>query len=662
MTTSNNYLMSQKSQMNNDRSKEPSSRASPSQEDSSFIKMRYILESQNRILAVFNEALDLGFLNRDLVRHVMILVGLLLYSESGERHDPHKMNLPLMTFIAEVRKRDELTPLLKELLSKAIQTLKIIAKMRENIQMFILLKLYRKFETSSKEMETTMSKVFQMFSLYSNIEHKYENSSLATIISSQIKAIPNCLFFETDKFDKKPEVTEEVALDYVKRIDIEISEYSKSTVSIDLILLKIIFDISRKDLETYSTSRQTNSKNLGDVEYVGGQIDSQKLDQQIRLSILDVVTDYYDQRFRILQKLLNVEIIYGEEERRIFQTLSDSSSENKPQSSEYLANRVNILLAADMRFKSSATSDVTSEYRSKIKAINDFLELINEDMKRKFDAKIDFKKTQNLLKNKGFHEHMLKLLSLRFQVSEHKELFTNMVNFFCYFCQYNTVNKKLLAPHMTSFIDLIGQGIDSARLVSTIGQVEVDPKASASHIDYIFNKINQIVAADDMQGIFNLLSARRKATGLDLRKESIRHNLQMLLSYKTILSGVIFDDKDFRRDENQRKIIFYLVNNRELVKIFEFKYFNEIKRMLAKDGDHSRHPDSLIFYEFYAGYLSLLADASWNFLGGIDQARRVLTKEQMLEVLTSPNTPLFFKKHFLKCFHHVDSTDPDFPL
>jgi hypothetical protein len=615
--------------------------------------MRYILESQNNVLSVINEALDLGFLDKTLIRQIMIMAGLLLFSETGEKHDTNKLYLSFMRFITEIKKKDELIPQLKELLFKATQTLKIIAKMRENLQMFLLLKLYRKYETSSKEMKKTMEKIFDILSLNSPIDSKVTSNSLNAILSLQIDSGPNNLFSAGTFQEKRAEHPDESSLDYVQKIDLEVNEYCKPTVSIDLILLKIIFDISRKDLEVYSAARQNNSKYLSDVEYVGGQIDSLKLDQQIRLSILDVITDYYDQRFRILQKLLNVEIIYGEEEKKIYQKLTDNS-DSFSLSTENLANHVGILLAADLRYKASSIGDAREEYLSKIRVIIEFLDQLIADMTKKFKTKIDFKKTQNLLKNKGFHEHMLKLLSLRFQEGEHKELFTKLVNFFCLFCHYNSINKKLLAPHITSFIDLIGQGINSAQLVSIIGQAEIDVKASSADIDYIFNKINQIVAADEMQVIFNLRAAR-KASKFDLTREAIQHSLRMLLSYKIILSGMIFDDKDFRREENQRKIIFYLVNNRDLVKIFEFKYFNEIKFMLAKEGEKSRLDDYYTFYNFYAGYLSLLADASWNFLGGIDQARRVLTKEQLLEVLTSPNTPLYFKKHFLKCFHNVDS-------
>lgn len=645
------FFSTYKVAIGSERNKEVLQKGTDLNDENSFIRMRYILESQNQVLSVINEALDLGFLDKNLIRQIMIHAGLLLFSESGEKYDPQKLHLAFMRFITEVQKKDELVPQLKELLFKAIQTLKIVAKMRENLQMFILLKLYRKYETSAKEMKKTMEKVFDILSLFSPIDAKLQRSSLNSILAHQITTESAGFFTVPGNLEKKLDQADDVVLDYVQKIDQEVNEYSKPTVSIDMVLLKIIFDISRKDLETYSSARQNNSKYLSDVEYVGGQIDSLKLDQQIRLSLLDVITDYYDQRFRILQKLLNVEIIYGEEEKKIYQKLTDNSDAFSL-SAENLANHVAIVLTADIRYKSFNTADLKEEYRNKIRVLEDFLDQLTSDMNKKYTTKIDFKKTQNLLKNKGFHEHMLKLLSIKFQIAEHTELFTKLVRFFCLFCLYNTVNKKLLSPHITSFIDLIGQSINTAPLVSIIGQAEADPKASAADIDYIFNKINLIVASDEMNNIFNLRSAR-KASKFDLRKDSVQPNLQMLLCYKTILSGMVFDEKEFRRDENQRKIIFYLVNNRDLVKIFEFKYFNEIKHMLAKEGEKTRNDDHLTFYKFYAGYLSLLADASWEFVGGIDQARRVLTKEQLLEVLTSPNTPLYFKKHFLKCFHHV---------
>lgn len=617
-------------------------------EEVKYKTMKFILESFDSVISVLNEVMDLGFLDCEMIQHLMILASLLLFVESGEKSDFARAPLPLIRFLGEVKGFDELLPNLNMLLCKAVKTMKIAAKMRENIQMLVLLKLYKKHETSSKEMKSSLDEVFNILALENTkLESKGLKESLTSLLASQLKAHP---LFSTDMLKEVEMQNDEIQHDYVMRVKMEIDLFSRNHVSLDLILKRIVFNISKKDLEIYSTVRQKNSKYLSDVEYVGGQIDSLKLGRHIQVSILDVITNYYNQRFTILQKLLNVEIIYGEDEKRIYQKYTRNTTSGSL-SIENLASLVTGIITLEPRYRDNVDSE-ESEYTTKIKNIVAFLTEVTKDMKEKYERKMDFKKTQNLLKNKGYHIQVLRLFKLNFQKNEHAELFKLIVEFLVLFCDYNTSIKRLLAPHMNNFVDLIGLGIESAKLVSTISQADIDPRVTNNHIDYIFNKINQIVASENMQAIFNLRTSRLKK-GFDVVGPLV-NNLKMLLSYKRMLSGMIFNDKNFRREDSQRKIIFCLVNNKELVKIYEFKYFNEIKHMLqSKEGVDYKNVNYMTFYDFYAGYLSLLAEASWEFTGGIDQARRVVTKEQLLEVLTSPLTPIYFKKHFLKCFHHV---------
>lgn len=620
-----------------------------SKEEIRYKTMKFILESFDSTLSVLNDVMDLGYLDSSMSQNLMILATLLLYVESGDKQDAGRSPQLFIRFLIEVKGHDELIANLNELLCKAVQTLKITAKMRENVQMLVLLKLYRKYETSSKEMKSSLDEVFGVLSLEnSGTDPKDLNGQLNSLLCKQLE---QCPIFTKKMLEDEEKVNEEAHLDYVAKIKQEIKSFSMITVSLDLILKRIVFNISKKDLEIYSAVRQKNSKYLSDVEYVGGQIDSLKLGQFIQVSILDVITNYYNQRFTILQKLLNVEIIYGEDEKQIYQKYTKNVDADSL-SVENLASLVSGLITIDPRFKDKPDSDLT-EYKRKIAYIEDFLAAVTKDMKLKYNLKMDFKKTQNLLKNKGYHLQVLRLFKLNFQKAEHTNLFKLIVDFLVLFCDYNTSIKRLLAPHMNDFVDLIGWGIDSAKLVSTISQGEVDPRVTSNHIDYIFNKINQIVASESMQSIFNLRTSRKKPD-FDISPPMV-DCLNMLLRYKRMLSGMIFNDKNFRREDSQRKIIFCLVNNKELVKIYEFKYFNEIKHMLmqSKDTKEYKLDKYLTFYDFYSAYLSLLAEASWEFTGGIDQARRVVTKEQLLEVLTSPNTPIKFKKHFLKCFHHV---------
>ena len=624
------------------------SRDAPKQEggeDTQLIKLRFVLDYQILILGALNETLDFGFLNSASICQLMTLSGLLLSTETSEPYTG--LSQGLSQFIQRVQEVDELVPSFKSLLYLSAQTLKIVGKMRENVQMFALIKLFSNYQSSLKDIKRTMEGVFNIFSLSSRAFNKGgDNISLLRLYENRS---PLEFSLELNVKDDPSDGMESQLR--VKKIEKEVGELSRNHFPLDQVLVNVIFNISKKELEAHTAVDDKILKNITDVEYVGGQINILKLDQQIRVCVLEVTTSFFNQRYNLLTKLLNVELVYGFEEKKVYKLLTDIQQEESSLSIDVLSTCISVLLAMDARFKSLETQPtLVEDCKRRIDKLCEFLDRLTSDIMQKYEKKLDFKKTQNLLKNKGYHIQFMRLFTLQFQPEHHLTIFKKLVSFIYFFTSYNNVNKKLLFPHINIFIDLIGYGVDSADLVSSISQAIPDQKTLARVVDYVFNKINQITSTKEVQSMLSPGAMVRDSSKFELTT-SLLKQLDHLISYKRVLGGMVFDEKNFKREEIQRKIIFCLINNKDLVRIYELKFYNEIKALVSKQKNKDKKDKK--FYNFYAAYLSLLAELSWEFRMGIDQAKRLVTKEQILEILTSASTPFFFKKHFLKCFHHV---------
>jgi hypothetical protein len=208
------------------------------------------------------------------------------------------------------------------------------------------------------------------------------------------------------------------------------------------------------------------------------------------------------------------------------------------------------------------------------------------------------------------------------------------------------------------------------------------PAEISDLISYIFKKINEVVESDHLESVFVL----KKDKFYGDSNSSVKRGLEQLCYYKKMLSGLVNNSSgglrgtsnksnlpskqnsgeastnhsssstdDGKRKMCQRMIISNLISSKRLVKVFEFRYFCEIKALITINSGNNSLGSSCLYslVDFYCSYLTLLAELSQDFSFGIIQARRLLTLEQLVDILTSSSTPFIIKKHFLKCFHHI---------
>lgn len=617
-----------------------------------FTKVRSILKFQVNTVKFLKEAIDFGYADVSLVKRTIDMMGLILFTETDQFGSNYKS--AFFDFISRVRQSKDLYPLYKTLIKEAIQCLHVISKVRQNLQIFILLKFYPKMGSFEKEIGKLIHEIFEVFSLsLTNIE---SSSQSQVTLENYHTFITDSRAFEISS----PPLSLGEANSGMFSIEVirsELKTLRGITYPIDMILLSLIFKGKSSSMESDNLSNTDDKTDL-DVEYIGGLLNILDMDQEIKDSMLEVVLGFFSQRQEILSKLLGVELIHGMEEKSIYSFINDhkqrgKEKETNPINIMNLTEMVSILLRIDPRYHSLDTTEdrkLKELYEEQIRGVDTSLRLLISDMKTKYNEKMNLKKTQNILRNKEYHVQVFRLFSIIYNPDVHRNLFETAIEFLYYFSLYNSLNKKLLFPKLTTLIGLISHGIKTTKLISSVGQALGKYKDLSDLIENIFKRINHLISTHEMNLVLNLRTALKNTKFLIFTNELFL-KLDILTEYKKVLSALTINEKGHKRLEIQRKIIFCLINNKDLVKIYEFKYYNELKSLMT--NARFNKGEVMHLYLFYVAYLTLLAELSWDFKMGIDQAKRLITKEQILDLLTSNSTPFFFKKHFLKCFHYV---------
>lgn len=96
-----------------------------------------------------------------------------------------------------------------------------------------------------------------------------------------------------------------------------LSEHIKHTAEhqypLALTLFDFLFSINTANSVNY------NVKNL-EVKVISFQKDILSHNNQIKNKILDVLVDYFNQRYNLLKELMQVELIHGNDENRLFES------------------------------------------------------------------------------------------------------------------------------------------------------------------------------------------------------------------------------------------------------------------------------------------------------------------------------------------------------
>lgn len=122
------------------------------------------LKFQTLVVEAVNQFLDFGYAESSMVVKCIGLSGLILTCESySDSYTPSSFHQILRVAKTKI----EIVPTFRTLILKALQTLKLIGYLRIQLQLLVLLKYFTKFETCRKEVQDSMPKIFQIYSLFS---------------------------------------------------------------------------------------------------------------------------------------------------------------------------------------------------------------------------------------------------------------------------------------------------------------------------------------------------------------------------------------------------------------------------------------------------------------------------------------------------------------
>lgn len=159
-------------------------------------------------------------------------------------------------------------------------------------------------------------------------------------------------------------------------------------------------------------------------------------------------------------------------------------------------------------------------------------------------------------------------------------------------------------------VNLPTTSIDTSELLRNLSFTVVKPSEITDIISYIFKKIGEIIDSGDLEQVFAI--KKNRAFLLD---NKIRRGLEKLCCYKKMLSGIVSSSNEgirglssgnqtsdsaeasyqtssqsqSTRDDGKRKIcqrmiISNLINTKDLVKIFDYRYFCEVRSILTSQN------------------------------------------------------------------------------
>lgn len=674
-----------------------------------------ILNFQAKVLELVYSFIDFGYAQIDMVISCTKLSTLVLtsefYSDLESNNDNENKNaLDLMRFYSKVRqnwKNLELYNAHRKVILNALKVLSLIGKYRTLLQLQVMLMFFKKFQNCRTEFYKNIPLILRIFPLYPMPEDKEDENEQKGCIASGLSLISGSSKKPKAKFNqqlmnssikhKKKDEKQRLAIiiglfESIKinhRYDNSEGQNNEDKLQEDDIedvqmfreikkqILKLKFDIEIDDVlidslfklkkNSFSGQNPSKSKLTASIRYC----DTQDLNRRVEKELIGILVDFYNQKQTILQELMKVELVKGKIEINLFKSLLNITvTSQQIESSRLLSSQIDMNPKESLPYtfsiqelsnkvdkqieyyqQSNKTFSQVFNYKDNDVIILAIIKKLNKMMRDMYQIKINFGKLQNLMRNLNYHRIFIKLFQLGNKQPIYYNILKNLVEFFQLYTQSNPSNQTVLMPFQKNFVDLVSlefqmkdktkQCLDSSQIVKNLYSCIADQGDQTLIIDYIFQKITSIVENSNMAKIFSPHSMRKDG---DSNFKNIEIQLKRLICYKRMLSGLIFDNNLEMRKSNQRHIISNLINSKQLIKLFEFKYFRNLREMKDKN---------FTLIEFFNSYITLLAELSWNYKLGIKQSKRLITKEILLEILTSSNTHYLLKKHFLKCFHHI---------
>lgn len=670
--------------------------------DSSKKEVSELLSLQASFFIFLKEQVDLGIADHRLIKSGLEAAGIVIKSEIHLDQEVAFEEASLLIILYYCSQRKEMSSKYFLLIENALNLFEVVGKCRLHYQVCAFLKLIstsvddKPKATVKRVNEELINKLLRIYPLSSsdadNKSKKLRFGNLRKHITKLING--KSLSFQARNESKKDGSEEFIApvddkdASEVKQDDqdnravedweVVLSFLGEQRVPIDMILAESVFSEKDRTRQNHTALIRSGSINLKEgLE----SLQNSFLKREIEIKTIRLIVAYFHQRVTLGNYLADIELYHGEEEEQIFRDLSskpvrrmvgNNEESSKPGATEeksktepiepedhsapYLIKLTAEMLNLDFERKNIGFGLIQSTL---VENLVGFFRQVNSKLSSQLNfSKQLFRKTQNLMRNLDYHSRTISLLDPHMTFNNKLEFFQTCMHFLKLFSLYNPQNQLLLAQKLNHFLALTAIGLDVSELTSAILQ---SPKAQVHALRFInevFNNLRRTLNSGHggsylyLQKTLNRID--REDPSLKEQEQLIARDLQRVALYIKILSGIILDEIGRPRSEVQIRILDSIINSPDITRIYEPVFYSQAIKLiqLRNTGDPRTTPkEDIDFYHFYSACLSLIGELSRVKKEGIRIANRISDLPFLREALISKNTPLLFKKQFMKWFH-----------
>lgn len=655
----------------------------------------FLLDYQASVLMLLNMQLKMGLADSSLIKAAMECAGLVLKADLEKVHDIDKSSI--LCFFKYCRKKTTLRQSFQKLLTVSLNLLQTLLVVRRHYQITALLKLWAITEDigmlEPSLMQETVSEIFSIFGLSSQTFKNSRPLSLALMNKNFVRIVEEILP-EENQIRKSSMPSQDLSfhingIEAITELRRDIKQITYQRMPVDLILIENLFrESSSKEFQFYQPTYSVKQ----DSDYIRDQA----FQASFAKRICNTVMANLDQRQQAFQLLTRLVIFQGSVQRRIYRVLNyeasnvhlhvleDEDNESvpgsdrdamdspqlvprKPQSkfntaSPYLQKNISIhyleKVLLNLKRKSAIVDPKDLGYRLKVgQAKEELLRTVTaltEYLQESYNLKLQFTKTQNLMRNLGFGRVMISILS----DSGSSSLISACMNYLHYFSYLNRANLAELAPHLELLLGYALDHSEGVRLVVNLIKAADDQQTTTGHLKNIFYKVVAHVSSEGVADYVNLGGDKPKSAS---KPHKSAKKMDHLITFMKILSRCSVDSYGKPQKDNQVALLGLLINSPELARIYESQFFFSVRKFIQKKLTGELTDSDNKFMDFYLAALSLIADLGRMHTESKEQAKRICEAHILLEYLLSKKPFFLLKREILKLYHYVSIILLDIP-
>jgi hypothetical protein len=653
--------------------------------DLSLPVLAFLLDFQASVLRLLRLLIELGIANAAIFKTALECAGLVLKTDLDKVANVEKSSILL--FFKYCRSKPVLSQAFQRLLGDSLDLLQTLLEVRRHYQVVAFLKLWAITERAGRvevaSWPEMLSEVLNVFSLSAQVPKDQKPLCLSTMNKTFAQIVENT-FPENGGTRKGSSFSEDLSFEVdivneflrVKR-ELRLIQYQRMPV--DLILVENMF----RDQPQYEF---LNYQPTYFVKQDANFIQEKAFNEDFSRRVCSIIMSNLDQSHVLFEALSQLVIFQGSIQRKIYLQLNSSPNqraelkkddldESVPLSEKDLNSQIEVPAPQENASDSGTVAPPSLSFQflekelfnlKKKRAVGDprdpgarlqidqalaevlrILLALGDYLLESYNTKLQFTKTQNLMRNLGFSRLVIEVLGDR----RNSQLVPACLRYLHYFTYLNTKNLALLTEHMDLLLGQVLQHPSEMSLVANLVNSLEDRQLRENQLRSIFNKVITIVATE---GFVDYVHQERDTSTKDIRQIKAKaKSLDNLVIYLKILALSASDDTGKPRKETQQFLLGLLINSPELGRLYESQFFFSLRKLIQSRQQQPLTPLDLKFIQFYLAALSFIADLGRHHFETKEQARRIVELHILQEYLASKKQVFVLKSEILKLYHYV---------